>query len=321
MRRAALLLFPAALVAQDAPTITFDKPHHDFGKLTGDRKVTHKFKVTNTGKAVLSITNLNASCGCTSTLLGKWSMAPGESSEIEATFDPKGQRGVVRKSVTVTSNDPKNPNFTLTFEAEVVQDVTAKPGGLFFPAVTRNAVAKSVLRLESGNGQPVKVLDVTAPGAPYLSWGQRQEGNDALLDVSLDGKKIQDGQLRGNDYLTIRTTSQFSPVLTVNVQWELKQVISSSPERVAWVEGAGKEQVATLRLRHAEGRAFRVTGATPSSPFLKVAGLTQANAPQHDVTVTLLASAKAGTYNEHVVFATDDPDMPKIAVRIAAILR
>jgi hypothetical protein len=322
MRLPLLLLLPAAvLAAQDVPVIAFDKTHHDFGKVSPDRKVTHKFKVTNTGKAVLSITNLNASCGCTSTVVGKWSLAPGESSEIEATFDPKGQRGVVRKSITVFSTDPKNAMFTLTFEADVVQDVMAKPAGLFFPDVLRATPRRSTLRLESGNGQPVKVTDVSAPGAVYLSWSQRQEGNDAILDVTLDGRKVPDGQLRGADWLTIRTASAQVPVMSISVQWELKPIIASTPERVAWVESAGKEQSAQVKLRHTEGKSFRITGTAPSSPLIKVTGLSPANTPEHTLTVVFAASAKAGTYNETLVFLTDDPDMPKLALRVAAVLR
>ncbi|MFN8010622.1 MAG: DUF1573 domain-containing protein [Holophagaceae bacterium] len=315
------ILLAAPLAAQEAPAISFDKAHHDFGKISPDKKVSHKFKVTNNGKGILSITNLNASCGCTSTVVGKWSLNPGESSEVEATFDPKGQRGVVRKSVTVTSNDPKNPAFTLTFEADVVQEVMAKPGGVFFPEVPRATPRKSSLRLESGNGQPVKVTDISAPGAPYLSWAQRQEGNDAILDITFDGRKVPEGQLRGADWLTVRTTSQQVPVLSVSVQWELKPVIASTPERIAWVDAAGKEQSATLKLRHADGKPFRITGTAPTSPLLKVTGLDSASAPEHAVTVTFAATAKAGTYTENVVFLTDDPDMPKVAVRVAAILR
>lgn len=324
MLRSALLLSAALvlpLAAQDAPVISFDKAHHDFGRIGPDKKVTHKFKVTNTGKGTLSITNLNASCGCTSTVVGKWSLAPGETSEVEATFDPKGQRGVTRKSVSVTSNDPKNPVFTLTFEADVVQEVMAKPGGLFFPEVPRATPRKSTLRLESGNGQPVKVTDVSAPAAPYLSWTQRQEGNDAVLDVTLDGRKVPEGQLRGADWLTVRTTSAQVPVLTISVQWELKALIAASPERIAWVEGAGKELSAALKLRHTEGKAFRITGTAPTSPLIKVTGLGAAPATEHALTVVLAGTAKAGTYNENVVFLTDDPDMPKIAVRVAAVLR
>ncbi len=109
--------------------------------------------------------------------------------------------------------------------------------------------------------------------------------------------------------------------MSISVQWELKPIIASTPERVAWVEAAGKEQSALVKLRHTEGKSFRITGATPSSPLLKVSGLGPASAPEHTLTVVFAASAKAGTYNETLVLATDDPDMPKLALRVAAVLR
>jgi hypothetical protein len=81
-RRLILACAAATLMAQ-APIISFDKVHHDFGRISPDRKVAAKYKVTNTGNAFLSITQVRPSCGCTYTLLGKWSLAPGESTEIE----------------------------------------------------------------------------------------------------------------------------------------------------------------------------------------------------------------------------------------------
>ena len=80
---------PVACIAQ-TPVITFEKTHHDFGKIGGDRKVSYRYKVTNTGQATLNISRLKPACGCTSTVLGKWSLAPGEQTEIEISFDPKG---------------------------------------------------------------------------------------------------------------------------------------------------------------------------------------------------------------------------------------
>ena len=52
------------LMAQ-APVITFDKTHQDFGRISPERKVSAKFKVSNTGNAYLNITQVRPSCGCT----------------------------------------------------------------------------------------------------------------------------------------------------------------------------------------------------------------------------------------------------------------
>ena len=74
MRTLCALLLSPALVAQapaQEPALSFDKTHHDFGKISADKRVSAKFKVSNTGQAFLNITNINPSCGCTSTMLGK----------------------------------------------------------------------------------------------------------------------------------------------------------------------------------------------------------------------------------------------------------
>ena len=101
-----LLACAAATLMAQAPVISFDKTHYDFGRITPDRKVAAKYRVTNTGNAYLSITQVRPSCGCTSTVLGKRSLAPGESTEVEANFDPHGFRGKVHKSIQVVSDDP-----------------------------------------------------------------------------------------------------------------------------------------------------------------------------------------------------------------------
>jgi hypothetical protein len=316
----ALVLVPASLVAQaQAPILTFEKLHHDFGKIGPDRKVAHRFKATNTGTATLNITNLNASCGCTATALGKWSLNPGESTEIEATFDPKGMKNLVRKSIQVTSNDAKAAIQTLTFEAEVVQEINMESSAIFFLEVPRTLAKRSTLRLKSGNGQQVQVTEIKAPGAPYLAGAVTPDGKDAVLELTFDPKAVPAGIQRGVDKVTLRTTSTNQPSLTVDVQWNIKAVIASTPDRIVLREASGKELRATVTLKHAEGKVFTVTGAKPTSNLLKVMGLGKKAAAQ-ELTIVLAASAKAGTYNERIEFTTDDPEQPVVEVRIVALL-
>lgn len=324
MRRLAALLIAPALLAQapaQDPVIRFEKIHHDFGRISSDRKVSAKYKVTNAGKAFLSITHINPSCGCTSTMLGKWSLAPGESSELEASFDPKGTRGLVRKSIQVTSNDPKNAVVTLTMEADVGQEIMPSTTSVFFTEVPRATPRKAVVRLASGNGQQVQVTEVKIPGAPYFTSAVRPEGLDAILELTFDGRKVPPGQVRGVEAITLRTTSPNQPLLSLSAQWELKSYVTSKPDRVTWVEPAGKDLKSALVLTHAEGKAFALTGVKSSSPLVKVEGLGRKSATAHDLQVILSGSAKAGSLNERLTFTTDLAEQPEVEVRVAAILR
>jgi hypothetical protein len=319
-----ILLVPAICVAQtpepaQAPVITFAKTHYDFGKIAADRKVSCRYQVTNTGKAFLNITRVDASCGCTYTMLGKWSLAPGESTEVEATFNPGGFRGIVRKSLQVTSNDPANPRVTLTFEAEVIQEVTADPSSLFLADVLRTGTRKSTVRLKSGSGKPVQVKETKAPGAPYLSTSVRGDGNDALLDVVFDGQKVPVGKRVGADSLTVITTND--KVINIFVQWDMKPSVVATPERVGWVDGAGKEHQAAVILKQVDGKPFRVTSAKPTHPAIRVEGLGKPSAAQQELQIVFGSSAKPGTYNESVVLTLDDPNQSEITIRVTAVLR
>jgi hypothetical protein len=192
---------------------------------------------------------------------------------------------------------------------------------LFFDDVLRNAPRKGTLRLDSGNGQPVLVIDAKAPGAPYLSATFHSEGKDVLVEVLLDGHKIPANRMSGVDVLTIRTGSERMPIIPVNVQWSVRPSITANPARIAWVETAGKELRASLVLKQADGKPFRVLAARPTNPLLRVEGVGRAAAVQQELTVFLGAAAKAGSYNERVILTVDDPDQPEVELRVSAVLR
>lgn len=319
----ALLLVPALVLAQEAPkpALSFNKVHHAFGRIPADRKVAFRFKATNGGQAPLQIKQVVPSCGCTYTMMGQWHLKPGESTELEATFDPKGMRGLVRKSMQVVSDDPVNPVITLSFEAEVIQEIMPSTTVVFFDAVPRSATRKTTLRLDSGNGQPVQVLDAKAAGAPYLTATPRQEGKDVVLEVVFDARKVPASRNFWTDTLTVRTTSERMGTIPIQVQWQLRPAVVSTPGAVAWVEAAGTDLRKTVQLKQVDGKPFRVLGAKATSPLVRVEGLGQAAAPQQEVVVVLSKDAKAGRYSERLTLTLDDPEQPELELRVSAALR
>lgn len=322
MRRILPFAIGCVCLAQaPTPVLSFNKVHHDFGRVHADRKVSYRFKATNSGGAPLQIKQVVPSCGCTYTLVGQWYLKPGESTEIEATFNPAGMRGSVRKSMQIISEDPVNPSITLSFEADVVQEIMPSTTALFFDDVQRSTPRKATLRLESGNGQPVQVLDAKAPGAPYLSATFRSEGRDVVVEVVLEGSKVRPMQQSGVDTLTIRTRSERMPLIPISIQWALRPSVTASPAKVAWNEVAGKALRATLTLKHADGKPFRVLTAKPSNSLIQIEGVGKAAAVRQELTISLGAKARAGSYNEHILFTLDDPDQPEIDIRLSAVLR
>lgn len=75
----------------------------DFTKIAQGTPVTATFKFKNTGKIPLVISNVQASCGCTTPDYTKEPIAPGESGFVMATYNA-ANAGAFHKSVTVSAN-------------------------------------------------------------------------------------------------------------------------------------------------------------------------------------------------------------------------
>lgn len=105
----------------NAPVASFEKKEINFGEVKKGEKTNCDFVLTNTGKSPLFIRKTKASCGCTAVTLGENSLHPGKSTTIRATFDSTGKSGRQYKSITVITNDPRNPETVLTINGNIVE--------------------------------------------------------------------------------------------------------------------------------------------------------------------------------------------------------
>jgi len=318
-----ILFSPCLLLVEQSPSpvISFEKPHHDFGKIAQGAKVSHKVGVSNLGDGALHITDIKTSCDCSDTTIGRSLLNPGESTSIEIRFDSTGMMGHVRKSLKVTSNDPSNSVATLTFEANIMRDITPSTTVVFFHNVPRDGTSTSSILLQSGNDEPVSVTGTSIPDAPYLSCETRKDGINTILDVTINGRLIPKQASRGNKTLMVTTTSVNDPTLLFHIQWDAEPFIVVVPNRIVWKETAGKELSATVHLNNPSGRAFKVLKVKSSSPLLKVASIGKDSAVEHKLDVTFSSKAKIGGYNEKLTLVLDDPDQSELEIDVVAALK
>lgn len=92
---------------------------HDFGRIPQGNPVTVKFAFTNSGDEPLIIKNATGSCGCTNVAYPKEPILPGQSGEVQATFNAEAS-GPFTKTVSVESNAAEGITI-LTFKGEVVK--------------------------------------------------------------------------------------------------------------------------------------------------------------------------------------------------------
>lgn len=105
---------------KNAPIVTYDSESFDFGDIKPGIKVEHVFNMKNTGKRDLIIRDVKSSCGCTAVSPSKNMVASGESVPIKVVFDTTGKSGRQNKTITVITNDPKNPTTILRISSNIL---------------------------------------------------------------------------------------------------------------------------------------------------------------------------------------------------------
>lgn len=83
--------------------LQFEKETHDFGTIAQGTPVSVEFKFKNTGDQPLVLSNVQASCGCTTPEWSKDPVLPGKTAVIKAGYNAAAM-GAFNKSITITSN-------------------------------------------------------------------------------------------------------------------------------------------------------------------------------------------------------------------------
>ena len=152
-----MALAAVAMMAQD-PVITFEKTEHDFGKINeADGRVSVVFEFKNEGMSPLVLSNVRASCGCTTPTWTKEPVEPGQKGSITVTYNPNGRPGRFQKTVTITSNATE-PSKRVYIKGEVIPKA-AQPVNKYTVSVGALSMKGKVLDLgtitkgENKNGE------------------------------------------------------------------------------------------------------------------------------------------------------------------------
>lgn len=109
----------APALAGKQPKIVFKEDSHDFGKVKQGSNLTYEFVFKNDGDDLLTIKNVEMSCGCTAALVSNKKVEPGKTGKIKVSLDTRGYAGEVVKFIYVASDDPVQPKIQLKITAAI----------------------------------------------------------------------------------------------------------------------------------------------------------------------------------------------------------
>ena len=315
-----LTFLPVA--AQAGPHITFQELQHDWGEIDQGSVATYSFDFVNDGDAPLELYDVQSSCECTVPTPSAKKIPAGGNAQIDITFDSERFTGNVTKEITVTSNDPTQPEVLLHLYATVRPGVLVEPATVEMGVIPRSGGAHQTITLTASDGTPFQVKELSM-GLDFLSAHLTPESDAAktatrfTLDVTSSA-----GATPGpfTDFLQIATTHPTGDSIQVMVRGEVESLFKVEPERISFGTTKGKDQkLGEVMISYLGSGSIKFIGTESSTPGLR-AELDSSGREAH-VDVFMTDKVKAGRFSGTITVKTDNPEQPTLPVRVVGYVR
>ncbi|WP_321371612.1 DUF1573 domain-containing protein [uncultured Draconibacterium sp.] len=338
------------VMAQGNAKIVFEEETHNFGSFKesdGVQKTTFKF--TNNGDAPLVLSNVRASCGCTTPKWTREPVAPGETGSIDVSYNPKNRPGSFNKSVTVSSN-AENRTVVLRINGKVeprektlaekyprkIGSLRVKSNYLSFAKIKKGDVVTKELELVNDTDKPVNVGFRTVP--KHLKAKAEPEtipaNSTGKLIVTYDSEAANTfGFASHRIYLSLDGSNDYKSSVGVSATIE-EDFSNLTPEQLAnapvasfneksfdfgeMKQGDKKEHTFSLTNNGKTDLIIRRVrsscGCTAVAPSKKVIAAGE-TAP---IKVTFDSRGKRGRQSKSITVITNDPKTPTSTLRISS---
>lgn len=213
-----MILFTIGLSAE--AVLKFKEQKIDFGEIKSGKVVELTFEFENAGDSSLEIKNINTSCGCTYTTLKKKIYKPGEKGILPVKFFSRGYRGKVIKTITISSNDVKNPYTRLTLSgivklkdfavAEVEKDT------INFGVISPSEKPSSVIKIKNAGNIDMMILEISHSPEISTEFDKKIVKAGDYASVKITFSPFQNGHF--STFLRIRTNAFKRPLVILRVK-------------------------------------------------------------------------------------------------------
>lgn len=314
------------------PQMVFDDLSHDFGRLPDTQHVKHKFRFTNTGTGTLVIQQPTSSCGCSVPFLTKREYAPGESGEIEVTYNPHGRRGAQTQRITINTNSPSTPQIVLEIHAFVRTNIAFEPQSVNFGDVMAGQVARQIVRVQG----PAPDFGVTYAStnkgrfvtARVLETRKTiingEEINETLVEYTFNGKGPR-GHFAAMS--TVRTTNEVNPLADIYITAEIVGDLQVLPPRVnVGIINGGDAFHRMFRVNSRMGKPFKIINVDHQSTLpegldVQWRPVQTGNETSWQIDIRGKAPETMAPINATLTIMTDQDDDNMLSVQVSGAVR
>jgi hypothetical protein len=263
---------------------------------------------------------------------------PGKEGKIELAVEhTDGYSGEVAKAASVSTNDPKNANFSLTLRARFKMEpppnappaaaplnpnpvFKVEPGDRWITSTLAGSSSSNTLYLYNPQATPIHAKSVVPGGNTFT----------AAIQPVQDGKRYQlsvasNPALKPGHYLQtvkVLTDSTIQPEVSIELDLTVYPKVFASPNSILMPPLPATADVAaitwpTIYIRKVREQGLKVKSYSTTLPFLKLELMTETEGQVYKIRLTLdTTKIKPGEFKGKVRVETNDPDVPLLEVPI-----
>jgi hypothetical protein len=287
----------------------------NFGEVWQGAPARGEFHLKNTGNAPLTL-SVTSSCGCTIATKPKSPLNPGESDTFSITYDTK-RSGPADKKVTVSSNDPTQPNVVIDVKGTVKPIFATKPEDCTFQNAEENTVATQTVRLENKYTRPLPL---------------RIKAGQNIEQFELELKEVEPGMVyelqvttrpplspgKNMTSLALETGLPDLPDISIRLSADVQPRASLMPMAIFVTPDKKKPFETMLTVQYRSDKPLKIVDIRPELESIKCEVLPPGPAQEgatvgyHQIRVSLPPFAEIPEQGTNITINTDDPD-PKFA--------
>lgn len=330
--------------------IVFEQTSHNFGTIseTGGR-VTTTFTFTNQGDAPLILSNVRASCGCTTPKWTREPVAPKTKGSINVTYNPKHRPGSFHKSITVSSNASNN-TVVLHISGKVetrpltlaeqyprkIGSLRAKSNNISFAKITKGSKNTKTLELINDTDNPQTVTVKRAPKflTTKIEPSEIPAHGKSTLTITYDTDQSNTyGFVSNSVYLSINGSNNYKTPIRVGATIE-EDFSKLTPEELAnapvvnFAETSfdfgeikqGEKKTHTFTLKN-DGKSALYIRNIKTSCGCTAAGYSKkaiAAGESTPIKITFNSRGKRGRQSKSITVITNDPKNSTSRLRITS---
>ena len=249
-----------------AAKIACPEPSYNFGEMDSSRDVEHTFILKNEGDLSLEIRQVRPSCGCTVANISQNTIPPGGQAEVTTRLSLRGRQGAQHKTITVESNDPKQPTLILSLEGTAVEEIRVQPNQVFFGRITTDSAVTGTVEITIQSTNRVNVTR-TSSNTSNLTAATESTPDGKVIRVLIGTQPpLPRGTLRGNVH--IETDHPKYPSMDIAVSAFVVGDITFAPEELPVLETVGQPASRYILVRSETGKQFTLVSVDVPFPSM-----------------------------------------------------